>query len=60
MRKRMSRVRDQLGSTATEYAVIGALLSVIAIPIWGLLGQRLNTMFFGAVTNAFSGVAGGV
>ena len=51
---------DIRGSTAMEYAVISALVSVVAIPIWQLLGTRLNSMFFGAVTNAFSNVAGGV
>lgn len=60
MRGHLARVREQLGSTATEYAVIGALVSVVAIPIWGLLGLRLNNMFFGAVANAFNSVSGGV
>ena len=55
----VQRTGDQ-GSTATEYAVISALISILAIPIWQLLGSRLSNMFFGAVTNAFSNVSGGV
>lgn len=47
-------------STAMDYAVIAALVSIIAIPIWQVIGTRMSEMFFGSVGNAFTHVSGGV
>ncbi len=58
LRKAWSNLRDATGSTATEYAVIAAFLSVLVVPILGIVVDRLNQMFYGLVTNAFSHVSG--
>ncbi|MCK4342250.1 MAG: Flp family type IVb pilin [Phycisphaerae bacterium] len=45
---------DEDGPTATEYAVMLALIIVVAIGAITLLGQRVNTMF-GEVTTSLGG-----
>lgn len=58
MKALVSRVKAFLvnddGPTATEYAVMLALIIVVAIGAITLLGQRVNTMF-GEVTTALGG-----
>jgi pilus assembly protein Flp/PilA len=38
-------VKDQLGVTAVEYALIAALIAVAAIAAFTLVGTRLSTIF---------------
>ena len=51
---------DDEGSTVTEYAIIGALCSIVAIPIWGLIGYRVTNFLFGPVVVAFDVAAGSI
>lgn len=51
------RVRDffvsEAGPTATEYAVMLALIIVVAIAAISALGQNVNSTFEGVNSNAF-------
>jgi len=59
MKALVSRVRDFLvsedGPTATEYAVMLALIIVVAIAAITTLGQNVNSTFGDVNTNAFGG-----
>jgi pilus assembly protein Flp/PilA len=48
----LKRIRkDQTGATAVEYALIGALVFLVALSAMQLLGANTNTMY-NKVTNA--------
>ena len=51
MKTLKSFLRSEDGPTATEYAVMLALIIVVCIAAIGTLGGRVNTMF-GAVAGA--------
>ena len=38
-------VRDESGATAIEYGLIAALISVVCIVVWGMVGGNLQTKF---------------
>jgi pilus assembly protein Flp/PilA len=38
-------VKDNAGVTAIEYGLIAALVAVVCIAAWGLLGNHLSTTF---------------
>jgi pilus assembly protein Flp/PilA len=38
-------VKDDAGVTAIEYGLIAALVAVVCIAAWGLLGSHLSTTF---------------
>lgn len=40
-----SLVKDESGVTAIEYALIAALVAVVCITAWTLLGHDLSTQF---------------
>ena len=43
MKNLMKRFRkDESGATAIEYGLIAAMMAVIIIAVWGLLGNGLN------------------
>lgn len=53
MRPRTSQlIRDDAGVTAIEYGLIAALVAIVCIAAWQLLGTNLST--------AFSNIAGSV
>ena len=52
-----SFLRSEDGPTATEYAVMLALIIVVCIAAIGTLGGRVNTMF-GSVTGALDSAGG--
>ncbi len=45
MRKLIAIMKDESGATAIEYALIAALVSIIAIAAMTLLGQKISTTF---------------
>ena len=46
MRTIMSNlIRDESGVTAIEYGLIAALVAVVCIAAWSILGQHLSTTF---------------
>jgi pilus assembly protein Flp/PilA len=45
MRRIMSLMLDDTGVTAVEYALIAALVAVVCIAAWKLLGTNLSTSF---------------
>jgi len=47
----MKMIKDQSGVTAIEYALIAALIAVVAITVMGLVGTRL-TATFQSIANA--------
>jgi len=51
------RPKEERGATMVEYAILVALISVIAIVAIGLLGGRINVIF-GDVYTAMGGAAG--
>jgi pilus assembly protein Flp/PilA len=38
-------IKDEAGVTAIEYGLIAALVAVVCIAAWGLLGNNLSTTF---------------
>jgi pilus assembly protein Flp/PilA len=38
-------IKDKAGVTAIEYGLIAALVAVVCIAAWGLLGNNLSTTF---------------
>jgi pilus assembly protein Flp/PilA len=38
-------IQDEVGVTAIEYGLIAALIAVVCIVAWGLLGNNLSTTF---------------
>jgi pilus assembly protein Flp/PilA len=38
-------IKDKTGVTAIEYGLIAALVAVVCIAAWGLLGNNLSTTF---------------
>ena len=38
-------IKDEAGVTAIEYGLIAALVAVVCIAAWGLLGTSLSTTF---------------
>lgn len=53
MRSRILQlIRDDAGVTAIEYGLIAALVAIVCIAAWQLLGTNLST--------AFSNIAGSV
>jgi len=49
-----SFIQDELGATAIEYGLIGALISIVAIAAMTAIGTSLKATFT-TVTNAFAG-----
>ena len=38
-------IKDEAGVTAIEYGLIAALVAVVCIAAWGLLGNSLSNVF---------------
>jgi pilus assembly protein Flp/PilA len=47
LRSLMQLIKDESGVTAIEYALIAALIAVVCIVAWQLLGTNLSTEFSG-------------
>jgi pilus assembly protein Flp/PilA len=46
MKNLMSRfAKDESGATAIEYGLIAALIAVVCIGVWTVIGTRLNAKF---------------
>jgi len=43
--------KDDSGVTAIEYGLIAALVAVICIAAWSVLGTKLSTQFYNVSTN---------
>jgi pilus assembly protein Flp/PilA len=46
-----SLIRDESGVTAIEYGLIAALVAVVCITAWSLLGSHLSTTFNNIATS---------
>ncbi len=46
-------IHDEAGATSIEYAMIGTLISIIAIAALSSMGSSLNTMFSGVILTAW-------
>jgi len=44
-------IRDESGVTAIEYGLIAALVAVVCIAAWSLLGSHLSTTFNNIATS---------
>ncbi len=47
-------LRDERGATSIEYALIAGLMSLLIIGGVTAIGSRLQTKFYGPVTQGFS------
>ncbi len=47
-------LRDQRATTAMEYALIGALISVVIIASVSAVGTAIRAKFYGPISNALS------
>jgi len=46
-------LRDRRASNAIEYSLIVALVVIMLIPIWQVIGDNVSTMFYGRALTAF-------
>lgn len=54
MRKLVKFLRKQDGAVSVEYAIIGAMLSILIVSGASSVGTTIQTMFFGPVQSALN------
>lgn len=50
----LSYIQDETASTATEYAIVASLISIIIITVVGGIGSSLNNLYYDQVQNGLA------